>query len=170
MAEALGHRPWVPPHCEEYVHALAAWTAGATADQRQRRLAELIEHNDRIHNLECVNLNPATNVMNPKAEAMLAARLGSRPSLGYPGDKYEMGLEAIEQIEVLAAELAAEVFGARYAEVRVGSGALANLYAFMATCRPGDTIIVPPPAVGGHATHHAQGAAGWYGLNVVPAP
>ncbi|HEU5266042.1 MAG TPA: aminotransferase class I/II-fold pyridoxal phosphate-dependent enzyme, partial [Jatrophihabitans sp.] len=59
---------------------------------------------------------------------------------------------------------------ARYAEVRVGSGALANLYAFMATCRPGDTIIVPPPAVGGHATHHAQGAAGWYGLNVVPAP
>lgn len=33
--------------------------------------------------------------------------IGNRPSLGYPGDKYEMGLEAIEEIEVIAAELAA---------------------------------------------------------------
>ena len=29
----------------------------------------------------------------------MARGLGSRPSLGYPGDKYEMGLEAIEEIE-----------------------------------------------------------------------
>ncbi len=92
--------------------------------------------------------------MNPKAEALLASGLGSRPSLGYPGDKYEMGLEAIEQIEVIAAELCAEVFEAKYAEIRVPSGAIANLYGFMATCRPGDTIIAPPAAIGGHVTHH----------------
>ena len=170
VSKALTDRPWVPVPAEEYVRRLAVSTAAATAPQLQQRLAELIERNDRIHNVECVNLNPATNVMNPKAEAMLAARLGSRPSLGYPGDKYEMGLEAIEQIEVMAAELAAEVFQASYAEVRVPSGALANLYAFMATCRPGDTIIAPPAAIAGHATHHAAGAAGWYGLTVVPAP
>ena len=48
--------------------------------------------------------------MNPRAAALLASGLGSRPSLGYPGDKYEMGLEAIEEIEVIAAELCAEVF------------------------------------------------------------
>src|SRR6476646_5707476 len=75
-----------------------------------------------------------------------------------------MGLEAIERIEIIAAEVAAEVFGARYAEVRVGSGALANLYAFMATCRPGDTIVAPPASIGGHITHHAAGAAGMYGV------
>src|SRR3546814_3555729 len=73
-------------------------------------------------------------------------------SLGYPGDKYEMGLEAIEEIEVIAAELAAEVFRARYAEIRVASGALANLYGFMATCRPGDVLIAPPATIGGHVT------------------
>ncbi|MGA8010721.1 MAG: aminotransferase class I/II-fold pyridoxal phosphate-dependent enzyme [Thiomonas sp.] len=120
--------------------------------------------------MDGINLNPATNVMNPKAEAMLSAHLGARASLGYPGDKYEMGLEAIERIEVIAAELAAEVFGARYVEVRVGSGALANLYVFMATCQPGDTIIAPPAEIGGHVTHHAAGAAGLYGLKTVPAP
>ena len=83
--------------------------------------------------------------MNPRAEAMLSARArapGRRSATRATSTR--LGLEAIEQIEIIAAELAAEVFGARYAEVRVGSGALANLYAFMATCRPGDTIIAPP--------------------------
>jgi glycine hydroxymethyltransferase len=108
--------------------------------------------------------------MNPRAEVLLSSGIGSRPSLGYPGDKYEMGLEAIEEIEVIAAELAAEVFSARFAEIRVPSGALANLYAFMATCKPGDTIIAPPASVGGHVTHHAEGCAGLYGLRTVPAP
>jgi glycine hydroxymethyltransferase len=81
-----------------------------------------------------------------------------------------MGLEAIEKIEIIAAELVAEVFDARYAEIRVPSGAIANLYAFMATCEPGDTIIAPPPTIGGHVTHHAGGSAGQYRLNTVPAP
>ena len=81
-----------------------------------------------------------------------------------------MGLEAIEEIEVITAELAAEVFGAKYAEIRVGSGAMANLYGFMALTRPGDAIIAPPPAVGGHVTHHAAGCAGLYGLITHPAP
>jgi len=52
----------------------------------------------------------------------------------------------------------------------VGSGALANLYAFMATCQPGDSIIVPPATVGGHVTHRPGGAAGLYGLQVHECP
>ena len=85
---------------------------------------------------------------------MLSAGHGSSTSLGYPGAKYEMGLEAIEQIEVIAAELVAEVFSARYAEVRVPSGAIANLYAFMATCRArGTPSSLRRPASGArHAT------------------
>ncbi|MGD1879706.1 MAG: serine hydroxymethyltransferase [Kiloniellaceae bacterium] len=166
----LAYRSWVPEHCETYVQDLAARTAALASEDIAGRSDALVERNWTIHERECFNLNPATNVMNPRAEAVLAAGLGSRPSLGYPGDKYEMGLEAIEEIEVIAAELAAEVFQARYAEIRVGSGALANLYAFMATCRPGDSIIAPPPAIGGHVTHHAAGCAGLYGLTTHPAP
>jgi glycine hydroxymethyltransferase len=143
---------------------------GLDAGGAVRWLGDLVSENQRIHDETCLNLNPATNRMNPRAEAMLAARLGSRASLGYPGDKYETGLEAIEQIEVVAAELAARVFHAAYAEVRVGSGALANLYAFMACCEPGDTIIAPPSSLAGHVTHHAQGAAGLYRLRTLSAP
>ncbi len=170
MTRALAARPWVPAGAEERVRTVAEAAAGAAPAAVLAEIDRLAAENRRIHGDECVNLNPATNVMNPAAEALLSAGLGSRPSLGYPGEKYEMGLEAIEQVEIVAAELAAEVFAARYAEVRVGSGALANLYAFMATCRPGDTIVAPPAELGGHVTHHAAGAAGLYGLTTVPAP
>ncbi|WP_146345791.1 serine hydroxymethyltransferase [Falsiphaeobacter marinintestinus] len=167
---SLAARPWVPETCETYVQSIADRVATESPAQIANRIDALIDRNRQIHDEECFNLNPATNVMNPRAEAALAAGLGSRPSLGYPGDKYEMGLEAIEEIEVIAAELAAKVFGARYAEIRVASGALANMYAFMALTKSGDTIIVPPATVGGHVTHHADGCAGLYGLNIHTAP
>jgi glycine hydroxymethyltransferase len=166
----LQSRPWVPEAVERYIQSLAERVAGRSADEIERDLLALVAENRTIHERDCINLNPATNVMNPKAEALLAAGIGSRPSLGYPGDKYEMGLEAIEKIEVLAAELAAEVFGARFAEIRVGSGALANLYVFMTAAKPGDVIIAPPPAIGGHVTHHESGAAGFYGVKTHAAP
>ncbi|WP_420557474.1 serine hydroxymethyltransferase [Roseovarius sp.] len=166
----LAHRNWVPARSETLVQTIATRTGSETSAAIATRIEALAEENRKIHERDCFNLNPATNVMNPRAEALLSSGIGSRPSLGYPGDKYEMGLEAIEEIEVIAAELVAEVFQAKFAEIRVPSGALANLYAFMATCKPGDTIIAPPATIGGHVTHHADGCAGLFGLRTVPAP
>ena len=166
----LQRRQWVPAGPENHVQSIAAQVARASADENDRALMSFVAENARIHERECINLNPATNMLNPKAEALLSSGIGSRPSLGYPGDKYEMGLEGIEKIEIMAAELAAEVFNARFAEIRVASGALANLYVFMAAAKPGDTIIVPPSSIGGHVTHHGAGAAGLYGLVTHPAP
>ncbi len=166
----LTKRDWVPAPSETLVQKIAAQTAAASSAQIAARIDALAQENRHIHERDCFNLNPATNVMSPRAEAALSSGIGTRPSLGYPGDKYEMGLEAIEEIEVIAAQLCAQVFGARYAEIRVPSGAIANLYGFMATCKAGDTIIAPPASVGGHVTHHADGCAGLYGLNTVPAP
>ncbi|HPE60730.1 MAG: aminotransferase class I/II-fold pyridoxal phosphate-dependent enzyme [Thiothrix sp.] len=162
--------PWLSPSLNQFAkRSLASYPL-----QDSPALIDAIEalgrRNRKIHEQECLNLNPATNIMNPRAEAMLAAGIGSRPSLGHPGDKYEMGLEAIEQIELLATALACEIFAADFAEIRVGSGALANLYAFMATCKPGDAVIVPPASIGGHVTHDRKGAAGLYGLAIHHAP
>jgi glycine hydroxymethyltransferase len=169
MTHHLAARAWVPAECEARVQALAADATRASAVV-DARIEALIQGNLQIHDRDCFNLNPATNVMNPKAELALGRGLGSRPSLGYPGDKYEMGLEAIEEIEVIAAELAAEIFNARYAEIRCASGAMANLYGFMALTKPGDQIIAPPGTIGGHVTHHAAGCAGLYGLHTHAAP
>lgn len=163
----LAPRPWVPT--DSQIRETAA-AAGAGSADIAARIDALARRNREIHERDCVNLNPATNVMNPRAEALLASGLGTRPSLGHPFDKYEMGLEAIEEIEVLAAELCAAVFDADFAEIRVPSGAIANLYAFMAIAAPGDTILVPPGTVGGHVTHHRAGCAGLYHLDIHEVP
>lgn len=167
---ALAYRDWVPPACESFVQTLADETSRLSSPAALSAIDAAIDLNRAIHDRDCFNLNPAANVMNPRAEAALASGLGSRPSLGYPGDKYEMGLEGAERVEVIAAELCAEVFGARYAEIRVPSGAIANLYAFMAGAKAGDRIIAPPPSIGGHVTHHLAGCAGRYGLEIHAAP
>ncbi|WP_299874582.1 serine hydroxymethyltransferase [uncultured Cocleimonas sp.] len=166
----LNKRNWVPEHSEALVQAIAKRTSKEDSNTVFDHIESLTKKNADIHERECFNLNPASNVMNPKAEAFHAKGLGSRASLGYPGDKYEMGLEAIEEIEVIAAELCCEIFDADYAEVRVPSGAIANIYGFMATCKAGDTIIAPPASIAGHVTHHSDGCAGLYGLNTVYAP
>jgi glycine hydroxymethyltransferase len=130
----------------------------------------LTDDHERHLDRESLGLNAGTNVMNPRAAAYLSRSLGNRPSLGYPGDKYEMGMEFAGEIEVITEELVKRLFHAPYAEIRAGSGALANLYAFMATCRPGDPILAFGPELGGHVTHHKAGAAGLYGLETHAIP
>ncbi len=166
----LKSREWLPEKSKQFVEEIASKTADSTTAEVCKQLWSLSDQNRQIHEEECFNLDPAANVMNPRAEEILASGLSSRPSLGYPKDKYETGLEAIEEIEVITAELCAEIFKASYAEIRVPSGAISNLYAFMATCRPGDVIIAPPPSIGGHVTHHEAGCAGLYGLTIHHAP
>ncbi len=165
----LSRRSWVPTDAEDYVQTIADTALTSDADQLRASILALAHASEETHDVECINLNPATNTMSEQARAAMQA-LNPRPSLGYPGDKYEMGLEAIEQIEVIAAELAAQIFDADFAEVRIPSGALANLFAFLACTDSGDAIVAPPASIGGHVTHHRTGAAGLRGLTIHDAP
>jgi glycine hydroxymethyltransferase len=163
-------KPWLPAECRERVAEAEARLLGNDLPAIEARLVGLVDAHERHMDHETIGLNAGTNVMNPRAAALLARSLGNRPSLGYPGDKYEMGMEFAEQIEIVAEALVRRLFGAPYAEIRVGSGALANLYAFMAICRPGEAIMAFPPEMGGHVTHHLAGAAGLYGVETHPVP
>lgn len=163
-------KPWLPAECRQVIADAEAELLAGEIDDIDRSLHGLVDAHERHMDLETIGLNAGTNVMNPRAAAMLGRSLGNRPSLGYPGDKYEMGMEYAERIEVVADGLVRRLFKAPFAEIRVGSGALANLYVFMATCAPGDRIIAFPPEMGGHVTHHRAGAAGLYGLEIHPMP
>ncbi|SDZ17276.1 serine hydroxymethyltransferase [Jannaschia faecimaris] len=159
----LAPRPWLSDAVQKRIDAIPL---GRDPSARIEALA----HAATVTHDTAFNLNPATNVMNPRAEALLSSGIGARPSLGYPGDKYEMGLSEIEEIETITHRLACAVFDATHAEARVPSGAIANLMVFMALAKPGDAVIVPPASIGGHVTHHGAGCAGLYGLNIFEAP
>jgi glycine hydroxymethyltransferase len=90
--------------------------------------------------------------------------------MGYPGDKVQTGLRHLEVIEVATTLAIARVIGAAYAEVRCPSATIANLAVYSALARPGDTIAVLSESAGGHASHHAAGAAGIRSLRIVEQP
>ncbi len=163
-------RPWVPGPLETAIQERAATYRTLDADAVEAEVHRLLDDHERYMDHECISLYAGTNVMNPRAVRLLATSVGSRPSLGYPGDKYEMGMQYAEQLEILAAEVLKDLFHARYVEYRVGSGSLANLYAYMVCARPGDLMLAFPPEAAGHVGHHEGGAAGLYGLDVRTVP
>jgi glycine hydroxymethyltransferase len=163
-------KPWLPAESRAVIAAAEARLLGNSSDAIEAGLLRLVDAHERHMDHDSIGLNAGTNVMNPRAAALLARSLGNRPSLGYPGEKYEMGMEFAEEIEIVADALVRRLFGAPYAEIRIGSGALANLYAFMAVCEPGDRIMVFPGEMGGHVTHNRDGAAGLYRLEIHPVP
>ena len=166
----IADKPWLPDNCRAVIGELESRLTEGSFAEIEARVMGLIDDHERHMDDETIGLNAGTNVMNPRAAALMARSLGNRPSLGFPGDKYEMGMEYAEQLEVTAESLVKRLFQVPYAEIRVGSGALANLYAFMATCKPGDDIMAFPGEMGGHVTHHGAGCAGLYGLNVHDVP
>lgn len=72
---------------------------------------------------------------------------------GYPGKRYYGGCEWHDQIEDLARDRAKQLFGCGFANVQPHCGANANIAAFMALLKPGDTVLSLPIKSGGHLSH-----------------
>ncbi len=72
---------------------------------------------------------------------------------GYPGKRYYGGCEFADIIENLARDRAKQLFGAEHANVQPHSGSSANMEAYAAVLKPGDTILGLNLAHGGHLTH-----------------
>ena len=75
---------------------------------------------------------------------------------GYPGRRYYGGCEHVDVVEKLAIDRARELFGADFANVQPHSGSQANVAAYAALMRPGDTLLGMSLADGGHLTHGAS--------------
>jgi glycine hydroxymethyltransferase len=134
-------------------------------DAIDAELHRLVSAHEKSMDHESIVLYAGTNMSNPRARNFMASSLTNRPNLGHPGDKYNRGMDNGSAIEVMCTELLKKLFNAQFVEHRVASGSIANLYAFMATCEPGDDIIAFSDAAAGHVTHHRAGAAGLYRLN-----
>lgn len=67
--------------------------------------------------------------------------------------RYYGGCEYIDEVERLAIERAKQLFGAEHANVQPHSGSQANMAAYFALVKPGDTVLSLELAHGGHLTH-----------------
>jgi glycine hydroxymethyltransferase len=89
------------------------------------------------------------------SEAVLEAVgsvLTNKYAEGYPGKRYYGGCEVVDVVEELAIARARELFGAEHVNVQPHSGAQANMAVYFTLLQPGDTVLGPNLAHGGHLT------------------
>lgn len=72
---------------------------------------------------------------------------------GYPGKRYYGGCEYVDMAETLAQDRAKQLFNCEYVNVQPHSGSQANMAAYLAFLKPGDTILGMNLSHGGHLTH-----------------
>jgi len=100
-----------------------------------------------------IELIASENLVSPAVMAAMGSVLTNKYAEGYPGRRYYGGCECVDEAERIAIERAKALFGAAHANVQAHSGSQANLAAYAALLRPGDTVLGMNLSHGGHLTH-----------------
>ncbi len=103
-----------------------------------------------------LQLIASENFTSPAVLAALGSTLSNKYAEGYPGARYYGGCEVVDRAEAIGIARAKELFGAEHANLQPHSGANANLAAYGAFLKPGDTLLAMALPHGGHLTHGAK--------------
>jgi glycine hydroxymethyltransferase len=127
-------------------------TAPADIASVDPEIAALVEHEER-RQATTFMLIPSENYASLAVRQAQGSMLNNKYAEGYPKRRYYNGNEFVDSIEALCISRAKALFGAEHANVQVHAGAVANLAAYMALLKPGDTILGMALDHGGHLTH-----------------
>lgn len=97
-----------------------------------------------------IPLVASENITSPAVREMLISDFQHRYAEGWPGERVYAGCVFIDKVEIIAMELAKELFKAEHANVQPISGVTANLAAYTALTEPGDKMMCLSIADGGH--------------------
>lgn len=105
-----------------------------------------------------IELIASENYTSPAVMQAQGSCLTNKYAEGYPGHRYYGGCENVDNVERLAIARAKALFCDplgidMMVNVQPHSGAQANMAAFMAVLRPGDTVMGMSLADGGHLSH-----------------
>lgn len=102
---------------------------------------------------EGMELIASENYVSKAVLEALGSVFTNKYSEGYPSKRYYGGQDFTDVVENLAIERARKIFGAEHVNVQPHSGAPANMIAYSAVLRPGDTVLGMDLSHGGHLTH-----------------
>src|SRR3990170_5852503 len=128
------------------------------------RIFDITESQDRWRREECINLIASESVMSPLAEKFFLSDFEGRYNEHdvephYQGTKYSM------QIEQVCNEIFGRNFNTSFVDTRPISGGIANLVAYTAFAKPGDSFISLGIPNGAHVSSTRWGLAGVHGLS-----
>jgi glycine hydroxymethyltransferase len=118
-------------------------------------VADLIrrEVDRQEHGLELI---ASENFVSVAVLEAMGTALTNKYAEGVPGKRYYGGCEVVDQVEQLAIDRAKALFGSEHINVQPHSGAQANMAAYFAVAKPGETLLGLALPHGGHLTHGAS--------------
>ena len=96
------------------------------------------------------------NYASPAVLAAQGSLMTNKYAEGYPRRRYYGGCQHVDQVEELAIRRATQLFGCEHVNVQPHSGSTANMAAYLAVLKPGDTILGMDLSQGGHLTHGSK--------------
>ena len=115
-------------------------------------IAQAIENEERRQH-EGLELIASENFVSEAVLEAAGSVFTNKYAEGYPGKRYYGGCEFTDVVENLARDRAKQLFGAEHANVQPHSGSTANMAAYAAVIKPGDTVLGLNLAHGGHLSH-----------------
>src|SRR5579863_3571270 len=100
-----------------------------------------------------IELIPSENFVSEAVLEAMGSVMANKYAEGYGAKRYYGGCEFVNNAEQLAIDRAKQLFGAEHVNVQPHSGAQANMAVYLATLKPGDTVLGMSLAHGGHLTH-----------------
>src|SRR6266516_1958793 len=124
----------------------------APLSESDPKIADLIKREvaRQEHGLELI---ASENFVSYAVLEAMGTALTNKYAEGLPGKRYYGGCEIVDQVEQLAIDRAKALFGAEHANVQPHSGAQANMAAYLAVAKFGDTLLGIALPHGGHLTH-----------------
>lgn len=115
-------------------------------------------------------LYAGANLPSVAAQAAYAPALSAYPAMGPSFSKEQPDTDLVSELEVAVRTEICQLFGAHWAEPRLPSCTIANLAVFHTFSKPGDLLLAPAAAHGGHLSQRRGGTPELAGLVVEDLP
>lgn len=135
-----------------------------------KAMAERAHERAQILTSRRLVLYAGANLPSTAAQNAYAAGLSAYPAMGPSFDKEQPETDLVSRFEVAVREEICSLFGAAWAEPRLPSCTIANLAVFHAFSKPGDLLLAPAAAHGGHFSQRKGGTPVLAGLVVEDLP
>ena len=109
-------------------------------------------HDETVRQSRNLELIASENFVSEAVLEAVGSVMTNKYAEGYPGKRYYGGCEIVDVAEELAISRAKELFGAEHVNVQPHSGSQANMAVYFTVLKPGDTVLGPNLAHGGHLT------------------
>jgi glycine hydroxymethyltransferase len=117
-----------------------------------QKIADLIKQEEKRQE-DTLMMIPSENYASPAVRAAVGSVFINKYSEGYPHKRYYQGNIVVDEVEILAEELAKKLFKVPFVNVQPYSGSPANAEVLFALINPGDKIMGLKLSSGGHLTH-----------------